>query len=667
MFKYLNQPASIGNMKLRNRMVQPGMGTNLAARDGAVSDVIVSYYARRANGGVGLIITEVCCPEPRGRVIPGELEISGLGFLPGLSRLVAAAHSGGAKIALQLAHGGCFASKSVTGEDPISPSGVGTVLLPEDKPRAMTIEEIRQLVGLYAEAAARARMAGFDAVEIHGAHGYMPLQFLSGYTNRRTDEYGGSLKNRARFALEVIRAVKEKAGKDFPVIYRLSAEEDVPGGVTVEEAVQFARWAEEAGVDAIHVTAGTWDSRVDAFFKAVSGQESARGKRLSEGVSIGMWVPPMYVPRGNLVPLAEAVKKNVHVPVIAVCGLSPELAEEVIASGKADLVSLGRQIIADPDYPTKVASGTPEDIRRCVRCNECLGSVLSYRGLDCAVNPEAGKEHEAFATLSPAKKPRNVMVVGGGPAGMEAARVAALRGHRVTLFEKDRDLGGMLRYLSVPDFKKDYRDFMAWQTREVRRQRVEIETSTEVTVELVRQHAPDVVIVATGAVPMKPSIPGINDPNLYWALDVLSGRIPPGRRVVVCGAGLVGAEVAMFLAESHGKQVVLVDQLPAVVPEVELFTRWVIQGRLAEDGVEVRLNHLITSMTATSVTCTADGKEASIPADSVVVALGMVSNSRLYDEIRTSLATEVIPVGDAVRARKVINAVHEGYHAARRI
>ena len=347
LFNHLIQPIRIGSITIRNRMVQPGMGTNLAAADGTASDAIVDYYARRAQGGVGLIITEVCCPEPRGRVIPGELEISSLAFLPSLSRLANAAHAGGAKIALQLAHGGCFASQSVTGHQPISPSGVGTMLLPGDTPRAMTVEEIHELVEMYGQAALRARMAGFDAVEIHGAHGYMPLQFLSGYTNRRTDEYGGSFENRSRFALEVIAAIKRLAGPDFTVIYRLSAEEDAPGGVTLDEAVAFARLAEQAGVDALNISAGTWDSRMHDFFAVTGGQASADGKRLGQGVSIGMWVPPHYVPRGNLVELAATVKKAVKVPVIAVCGLTPLMAEEVIAKDKADLTAMGRQILAD--------------------------------------------------------------------------------------------------------------------------------------------------------------------------------------------------------------------------------------------------------------------------------------------------------------------------------
>ncbi len=666
MFENLTRSIQIGSLNLKNRMVQPGMGTNLAAADGTVSDNIVDYYVTRAHGGVGLIITEVCCPEPGGRVIPGELEISGYAFVPGLARLASGAHAGGAKIALQLAHGGCFASESVTGKPPITPSGVGTMLLPDETPHTMTGDEIKALIEIYGQAAQRARIAGFDAVEIHGAHGYMPLQFLSGYTNRREDDYGGSFENRARFPLEVIRAVKRLAGEDFPVIYRLSAEEDVPNGVTLDEAAAFARLAQEAGVDAIHVSAGTWDSRMATFFGALQGAVDPQDKRLSEGVSIGMWVPPLYVPRGNLAPLAAAIKQAVSVPVIAVCGLSPEMGEDLIAEGKADMVALGRQIIADPVYPRKVMAGKLDEIRRCVRCNECLDSVMSYRGFDCAVNAQAAKEHEMFARLTPAANPRRVMIVGGGPAGMEAARVAALRGHEVTLYERDDKLGGMLRYAGHPEFKKDYRDFLAWQISELERRGVSVETGVEVTADKIKAVSPDVVIIATGARPTTPPIEGADGEGVYGALEVLDGDIPAGKRVVVCGAGLVGTEVAMFLAEQHAKQVTLVDQIAEVSPEVGVFTRWVIQSKLVEDGIEVKLNHCIDCILPGSLTCACEGEDVQIEGDAFVLALGMTPNAELRDALADA-EIEIITVGDAVKPRKILQAVHEGFHAGRRI
>lgn len=666
-FKKLLEPGKIGNMELKNRMVMPGMGTNLAAADGTVSDVIVNYYARRANGGVGLIITEVCCPDPLGRVIDGEIEITSGKFMPGLSRIPHAVHSGGAKACLQLAHGGCFSSESVTGCQPVSPSGVGTFQLPNDTPRAMTIEEIKELINKYGLAAQKARQCGFDAVELHGAHGYMPLQFLSGYTNRRTDEYGGSLENRARFALETIRSIKEHAGEDFTLIYRLSGDEDVPNGITLEEASTFAKWAVEAGADAIHVSAGTWDSRLHKYFDVMSGKESAEGKNLSYGVATSMWVPPNYTPRGSLVNLAAAIKKAVDVPVIAVCSIPPEMGEEILEKGDADFIAIGRQSIADPDYASKIAAGKPETIRRCLRCNECLGEVMKSCGISCAVNAEAGKEYESFVEVIPAKTKKKVGIIGGGPAGMQAAITAAERGHDVTLFEKNGELGGALYYVSLPDFKQDYRDYTNYIINATKECGAKIQTGVNVTMDNIKDGGFDTVIVATGAVTFKPGIKGSEDETIYDPLEVLDGKIPEGKDVVVCGAGLVGCEVAMFLAE-NGKDVTMVDMSAEAAPDLPIYTKWVLNSKLAELGIKVKVNHKIDEMTGKHVKCQVNGEEIEYAGDSVVCALGLKSEKALVDELRSQCeGIEIIPVGDVNRPRKIMQAVHEGFHAARRI
>lgn len=666
-FEKLLEPGKIGNLELKNRMIMPGMGTNLAAADGTVSDVIVNYYARRANGGVGLIITEVCCPDPLGRVIPGEIEITKIGFMPGLSRIPHAAHSGGAKVCLQLAHGGCFSSEGVTGEQPISPSGVGTFQLPDDTPREMTLEEIRELIERYGIAADRARQCGFDAVELHGAHGYMPLQFLSAYTNRRTDEYGGRLENRARFALETIRNMKKHAGEDFPLIYRLSADEDVPNGITLEEACTFAKWAEEAGADAIHVSAGTWDSRLDKYNAVMAGEESAEGKNLSKGVATSMWVPPNYTPRGSLKHLAAEVKKHVQIPVIAVCSITPEMGEEILEKKEADFIAIGRQTIADPDYANKIARGRADTICRCLRCNECLGEVMAFRGISCAVNPEAGKEFESFVQVSSAKNKKKVAIVGSGPAGIQAALTASKRGHDVTLFEKDDRLGGALYYVGLPDFKIDYRDYTKYLINTVKNSGATIKTGVEVTAQMIKESNFDTVIVATGAKTFKPGIKGSEDNTIADPLEVLDGDTPKGKDIIVCGAGLVGCEVAMSLAEL-GKKVTMIDMLPEPAMDLAIYTKWVLNSKLAELGVKVRVNHKINEMTGKYVKCTVDNKEVEYKGDAVVSALGLKSRRKLLEDLRENCKEmEIIPVGDVNYPRKIIQAVHEGFHAARRI
>jgi len=667
-FEKILEPGYIGEMELKNRMIMPGMGTNLAEADGTVSDVIVNYYARRANGGVGLIITEVCCPEPLGRVIPGEIEITNSSFMPGLSRIPHAVHSGGAKICLQLAHGGCFASESVTGHQPISPSGVGTFQLPDDKPREMTIEEIEELIEKYGMAAQRAKVCGFDAVELHGAHGYMPLQFLSAYTNRRTDKYGGSLENRARFALETIRSIKEHAGKDFPLIYRLSAEEDVPNGVTIEEACTFAKWAEEAGADAIHVTAGTWDSRMEKYFNVMSGKEPPEGKNLSLGVATSMWVPPNYTPRGSLVHLAAAVKKHVNIPVIAVCGISPEMGEDIIKRGDADFVSIGRQTIADPDYAAKVIEGKPEKIRRCLRCNECLGAVMRSCGISCAVNPEAGKEYERFTDVIPVEYKKKVAVIGSGPAGMQAALTATERGHDVTLFEKEDRLGGALYYVCIPNFKQDYRDYTNYLINATKSCVPNIKTGIEVTADMIKNGGFDTVIVATGASTFKPDIKGAEDETIFDPLDVLDGKIPHGKNIIVCGAGLVGCEVSMFLAEEKGKSVTMIDMLPIVAPDMPIYTKWVLDSKLAELHIDVKLKHEIVEVTGNRVKCINEGKTVEFSGDAVILALGQKPKRTLLEELRRECKDiEIMLFGDVKSPRKIIQAVNEGFNAGRRI
>lgn len=665
-FEKLLEPGRIGTVEIRNRMVQPAMGTNYSSADGFVTDQLVNYIARRAEGGVGLIITEIVLVDPKGRVIPGELDLSKDVYIPGMARLVNAAHAGGAKIFCQFAHGGCFAGKATSGVEPATPSGIATFQLDFEPCHVMTINEIHKLIDDYVAAVVRAKKAGFDGVEIHCAHGYMPLQFLSPYTNRRTDEYGGSLENRARFSLEILRKAKAAVGRKFPITFRLSAEEyTIPQGVTLEEACRFAEMLEKEGCDAIHVTAGTWDSRYQYFEGIKNGSLKPEDYDTSIGVGCGAWIPPYFTPRGVLIPLAAEVKKHVSIPVITVNSISPELGEQALREGKADFVAIGRQSFADPDYPKKVAAQHPEDIRRCLRCNECHSSLVAPFGVQCSVNPQTGKEGEMFTQIRPAEHVKKVAVIGGGPSGMVAALVASQRGHRVTLFEKKERLGGDLYYASIPSFKEDFRAYLQYLRTQIGKSRVEVRMNTEATADLLVKEGFETVLVATGATTFRPSFAATT--GIYDPLKVLDGDIPEGKNILVCGAGLVGCEVSLFLTE-HGKHVTMIDMAKVAGPESAFYLRYSLWAKLIEAHVDEKMNHSILAIEKDHVDCRFEDKPVTYTGDAVICALGLKSDRKLLEELRSAhTSLEIIPIGDVNRPRKILQAVHEGYHAGRRI
>lgn len=493
--KYVNltKPGRIGNMFLRNRMVLPPMETWMASRDGMVTDNVVNYYGRRAEGGVGLIITEMINTTPGTMAFPGELTLSEDSFMPGMSRLARAIHAGGAKGCIQLCHAGVFAH-SITSDLPaFTPSGVGTFQLPGAKLKVMTKEDIDQVVTDYGIAAARAKTCGFDAVEIHGAHGYLVNEFLSGYYNRRKDEYGGTLENRARFALEIITSIQKHCGRNFPIIFRLPGEEYIDGGITITDAQEYSKLFEAAGVAAIHVTIGTLESKIDEYMDVMLGKKEPEGNLLSKGVSSSVWIPPCYSPRGSAIPMAAAVRKTVGIPVISVNSISPEMGEAAIADGKADFIALGRQSIADPDYPKKVTEGRGEDIRRCLRCNECQGSGMEWQSIQCSVNPEVSMEYSEYATVRIAESKLRIAVIGSGPAGMQAALTASQRGHEVVLFEKCGRLGGLMYYVGKPDFKADYREYTDYLIHTVKKANIEVRLNTDFT--LIQQKRNRLIII----------------------------------------------------------------------------------------------------------------------------------------------------------------------------
>jgi 2,4-dienoyl-CoA reductase-like NADH-dependent reductase (Old Yellow Enzyme family)/thioredoxin reductase len=632
-FSKLFQPGRIGSLELKNRLVMPPMATNYALKDGSVTPRQIEHYAERAKGGVGLVIVEISCVDfASGKGAARQIAIDDDRFIPGLSQLAEAIRQNGAKAAIQLHHAGRQTWARLTGNQPVAPSAIQG---PEgEQPRELELSEIAALVNRFAEAAERAKKAGFDGVEIHGAHGYLVSQFLSPLSNRRQDAYGGSVENRARFLLEVIEAIRKRVGRDYPLWCRLSAMEiGVTDGITLEETQVVAQLAEKAGVDAIHVSA----------------HQITPARR-----------PPMAQPPGIFVPLAEGIKKVVSVPVIAVGRITPELGERVLGEGKADFIAIGKALLADPHLPQKVAAGRMEDITPCICCLTCLDSTRWRReGICCVVNATLGREREY--ELKPAESPRKVVVVGGGPGGMEAARVAALRGHKVVLFDDGDELGGQLLLTIKPPYKDTIETFRQYLVGQVTKSGVELRLRQRFTPEMLNELKPDVVVVATGVKPFMPQIPGIQSQKVIQASAVLTGA-EVGERVAVIGGELVGCETALYLIE-RGKKVTIMRRGPELATKVYQFIREPLLGRLQFKGATMLTGVEYEEITEAGVVIkTGTGERKVVEADTVVLAAGAVPDTELLAALQDKVG-RVFTVGDCVEPRGIRQAVEEGYRA----
>lgn len=634
--KKIFEPIKINTMELKNRMMVSAMVSNYCNSDGLATEQYIAYHEKKARGGWGLVITENYPVVADGG---GFVKIPGLwddSQIPSHCIFTDRVHAAGGKIVAQIYHAGRETTTEISGSRPVAPSAIKEPTMPE-VPRELTVKDIEDLVEYFGDCALRVKKAGFDGVEIHGAHGYLINQFLSPFSNKRSDEYGGSIRNRSKFAIDIIKNVREKVGKEFPIFFRMTVVEYVDGGLTIEESKAIAMLLEEAGIDAFHCTQGVY-------------------------ATVNVILAPFAVPYANFINNAAEIKKVLTIPVIGVGRINnPDVAESILVSGKADMVTMARASLADPDMPNKAKEGRFEDITYCVGCMQgCSGEEDKGNPVRCLVNPFTGKESEY--TIQQATTPKKVFIAGGGVAGCEASIIAAMSGHDVTIYEKSPVFGGQFRGAAIPPGKTEFNSFLAWQKTQMKKLGVTMKLGCEVNLDIVKNEQPDVLIVATGSIPNIPPIKGLDQAGAIFANDALLGESIVGKNIVVIGGGLVGAETAEHFAV-HGSTVTIVEILPEIVCDGEPGPTKLLKESLKHNGVSILTSTKVVEIKGKNIIVEQNNREVILEnVDSIILATGSKSCNP-FSQI-ADLNCKVISVGDALSVKNGYRAIQEGFVSA---
>lgn len=636
----LFRAGKFGKLKVKNRLVMPPMVRNYAEKDGRSNRRYLKHIESIAAGGVGTMILEASYISEEGRGFSNQLGIHNDSTIPGLKKLARAAHKYKAAIGIQLYHAGRETASQITGIQTVAPSPIPDPT-EQEMPHELTVGEIKKIIGKFGAGALRAKKAGLDFVEIHGAHGYLITQFLSPFSNKRTDEYGGSEEKRFKFLQEVYCAVRRAVGADFPVLIRLSGDELIPKGLKIKDTIKIAKKLETLGADGLHISAGNYAS-----------------------YNQGMMIPPMAMPAGPLVELAAAVKKAVKIPVIAVAKIhNPKLAELLVKTGKADFIGIGRTLLADPQWPNKVRAGKLADINNCIACNQgCISRLFAGQDAWCTVNPIAGRE-EMFAKKVRSRK--KVAVIGAGPGGLAAAIFAAGRGHTVTLYEKTNKLGGQL----IPAGRSPYR--AGWELlrqrliADLNKTNVTVQTGIKIDAGILKKLKFDAIILASGSFAVKPNIPGIDKGNIIISRDLFENKTRAVGDVVIIGGGCLGLQTAEYLAVKNHK-VTLVEMSSNLAQEMPGDEKYLLLQRLSKMHVGILTETKVLGIEPRAVVVQHGKGTKKIQADTIVACLGSKPDNELKTVLKKS-AKKVIVVGDALSPRRVTDAIAEGALAALKI